>query len=93
MTDTHPVRNENEAKDYIERVKMFDDSLKANLAWLEEQKKLGIFAPKFVFDHVIRQLEEMIEYGDSENPLVQVFSKKISDIGVSEEKRNIPFLF
>ena len=88
MTDTHPVRNENEAKDYIERVKMFDDSLKANLVWLEEQKKLGIFAPKFVFDHVIRQLEEMIEYEDSENPLVQVFSKKISDIGVSEEKRN-----
>ena len=38
MTDTHPVRNENEAKDYIERVKMFDDSLKANLVWLEEQK-------------------------------------------------------
>ena len=88
MTDTHPVRNENEAKDYIERVKMFDDSLKANLVWLEEQKKLGIFAPKFVFDHVIRQLEEMIEYEDSENPLVQVFSKKISDIGISEEKRN-----
>ena len=67
--------------------KNVDDSLKANLVWLEEQK-LGIFAPKFVFDHVIRQLEEMIEYGDSENPLVQVFSKKISDIGVSEEKRN-----
>ena len=88
MTDTHPVRNENEAKDYIERVKMFDDSLKANLVWLEEQKKLGIFAPKFVFDHVIRQLEEMIEYEDSENPLVQVFSKKISDIDISEEKRN-----
>ena len=88
MTDTHPVRNENEAEDYIERVKMFDDSLKANLVWLEEQKKLGIFAPKFVFDHVIRQLKEMIGYEDSENPLVQVFSKKISDIGISQEKRN-----
>ena len=88
MTDTHPVRNENEAKDYIERVKMFDDSLKANLIWLEEQKKLGIFAPKFVFDHVIRQLKEMIEYENSENPLLQVFSKKISDIGISQEKRN-----
>ena len=88
MTDTHPVRNENEAKDYIERVKMFDDSLKANLIWLEEQKKLGIFAPKFVFDHVIRQLKEMIGYENSKNPLVQVFSKKISDIGISQEKRN-----
>ena len=65
---------------------MFDDSLKANLVWLEEQKKLGIFAPKFVFDHVIRQLEEMIEY-EILKPFCR-YSKKISDIGISEEKRN-----
>ena len=64
MTDTHPVRNEREASDYIERVKMFDDALNANLIWLEEQKKLGIFAPKYVFDHVIRQLNEFLTYKD-----------------------------
>ena len=38
MTDTHPIRNEREAADYIERVNMFDDALRANLLWLEEQK-------------------------------------------------------
>ena len=77
MTDTHPVRNEREASDYIERVKMFDDALNANLIWLEEQKKLGIFAPKYVFDHVIRQLNEFLTYEDSENPLIQIFKVKL----------------
>ena len=89
MTDTHPIRNGREAEDYIERVKMFDDALKANLIWLEEQKKLGIFAPRFVFDHVIGQLRELIGYEDSENPLMQIFIKKISEIDISEAEKNI----
>ena len=89
MTDTHPIRNGREAEDYIARVKMFDDALKANLIWLEEQKKLGIFAPRFVFDRVIGQLRELIGYEDSENPLMQIFIKKISEIDISEAEKNI----
>ena len=58
MTDTHPIRDYREATDYIKRVRLFDDSLNADLVWLGEQKKLGIFAPQFVFDHVIKQLKE-----------------------------------
>ena len=88
MTDTHPIRNGQEAEDYIARVKMFDDALKANLIWLEEQKKLGIFAPRFVFDHVIGQLRELIGYEDSENPLMQIFIKKINEIEISEAEKN-----
>jgi uncharacterized protein (DUF885 family) len=88
MTDTHPIRNVIEAKDYIERVKLFDESLSANLIWLEEQKKLGIFAPKFVFDHVIRQLYELINYKDDENPLMQIFVKKISSLGINVDQVN-----
>ena len=88
MTDTHPIRNGREAEDYITRVKMFDDALKANLIWLEEQKKIGIFAPRFVFDHVIGQLRELISYEDSENPLMQIFIKKINKIDISEAEKN-----
>ena len=88
MTDTHPIRNGQEAEDYIARVKMFDDALQANLIWLEEQKKLGIFAPKFVFDHVIGQLRELIGYKDSENPLMQIFIKKINELDISEAEKN-----
>ena len=88
MTDTHPIRNEREATDYIDRVKMFDDALRANLLWLEEQKKLGIFAPVYVFDHVIRQLKEQLAYKDSENPLMQVYIKKLKEIDLEPDKIN-----
>ena len=85
MTDTHPIRTEREASDYIERVKLFDESLSANLVWLEEQKKLDIFAPKFVIDHVIKQLNDLIGYEDKENPLMQIFIEKISSLNMDEE--------
>ena len=86
MTDTHPVRNLREASDYIKRVEKFDESLNANLIWLEEQKKLGIFAPKYVFDHVITQLKELIAYEDSANPLMQVFARKVDALDIDEQK-------
>ena len=87
MTDTHPIRNYREAKDYIERVKLFDDSMKSDLVWLEEQKKLGIFAPEFVFDHVIKQLKELIAYTDDNNPLMQVFIRKVNELEITAEKK------
>ena len=87
MTDTHPIRNYREAADYIERVKLFDDSLNSDLIWLGEQKKLGIFAPKFVFDHVIKQLKELIAYTDEENPLMQIFIKKVNKLDISTQKK------
>ena len=86
MTDTHPIRNKREARDYIERVEMFDEALQANLVWLKEQKKLGIFAPVYVFDHVIRQLKEQLAYQDSENPLMQVYLKKLNGIDLKPDE-------
>ena len=84
MTDTHPVRDYREASDYIKRVEKFDDSLSEDLIWLEEQKKLGIFAPKYVFDHVIAQLNDLIAYEDSDNPLMQVFMRKVGALEIDQ---------
>ena len=84
MTDTHPVRDYREASDYIKRVEKFDDSLGEDLIWLEEQKKLGIFAPKYVFDHVIAQLNDLIAYEDSDNPLMQVFMRKVDALEIDQ---------
>jgi uncharacterized protein (DUF885 family) len=89
MTDTHPVRNLREASDYIKRVEKFDDSLGANLIWLEEQKKLGIFAPKYVFDHVIAQLKDLIAYEDSDNPLMQVFARKVDALDIDQKSEEL----
>ena len=91
MTDTHPVRNYREATDYIKRVRLIDESMKSDLIWLEEQKKLGIYAPQFVFDHVIRQLKELLSYTDDENPLMQVFIRKVSELEISAQKKEALF--
>ena len=91
MTDTHPIRNYREATDYIKRVRLFDDSMSLDLIWLEQQKKLGIYAPKFVFDHVIRQLKELIAYTDDNNPLMQVFIKKVNELDFLTEKKEALF--
>ena len=87
MTDTHPMKNLNDARNYIDRVEMFDEVLLENLSWLKAQKEQEIFLPKFVMDHVIGQLEELIGYEDSNNPLMQIFIKKIDDMGIIAGER------
>ena len=87
MTDTHPMKSLNDARNYIDRVEMFDEVLLENLSWLKAQKEQEIFLPKFVMDHVIEQLEELIGYEDSNNPLMQIFIKKIDDMGIVAGER------
>jgi uncharacterized protein (DUF885 family) len=87
MTDTHPMKSLNDARNYIDRVEMFDEVLIENLSWLKAQKEQEIFLPKFVMDHVIGQLEELISYEDSNNPLMQIFIKKIDNMGIIEGER------
>ena len=86
MTDTHPLKSRTDAENYIERVQMFDEVLEANLLWLEEQKRQNIYAPKFVFDHVIKQLNELINYDDSANPLMVIFKDKVNKLNLKTEE-------
>ena len=85
MTDVHPIRNKKEAEAYIERLDLFDDSYKGTLEILNEQKKAGIFPPEFVFDHVIRQLDEFLNFTKKDNPLRKVYIRKINDLDLEEE--------
>jgi len=88
MTDMHPVRSEREAADYIKRVELFDNVFAGNLLWLAKQKEQGIFAPVFVFDHVIKQLTDMLATSVSDDPLYQVFERKLSELDLSDEKKS-----
>ena len=88
MTNTHPLKSRNDAENYIKRVQMFDEVLKGNLLWLEEQKRQNIYAPKFVFDHVIKQLNALIDYDDSENPLMVIFKDKVNKLNLKTEEIN-----
>ncbi len=77
MTDVHPIRNKSEARAYIDRLNMFDDVFGSTIESLNAQRDAGIFPPRFVFDHVIRQLNELINA--DQNPIRDVFERKINE--------------
>ncbi|MDG2060428.1 MAG: DUF885 domain-containing protein [SAR86 cluster bacterium] len=92
MTDIHPIRNVSEAYAYIDRLNLFNDTFDATLEILKAQKNADIFPPRFVFEHVIRQLNDFLNYKDLDNPLYSVFVKKVDKLGlkksVNDELKN-----
>ena len=85
MTDIHPIRSSSEAAAYIDRLNMLDEVFESQMEILNAQKEASIFPPGFVFDHVIRQLNEFIESAEGSNPIRDVFQRKISEIDIDEE--------
>ncbi len=87
MTDIHPIRNHGEAEDFISRIGYVEKAMNNQILWLQEQASAGIFPPKFVYEHVINQLEGMV--AGTENPLLDVFVRKIGELDLSNEKKEI----
>jgi len=84
MSDMHPVRTHDEAKDFIKRTDLAKDVYIGVLDGLERQAAAGIFAPEFVYAHVINQLNEMINYSFNEHPLYTQFMKKAELLEISK---------
>jgi uncharacterized protein (DUF885 family) len=87
MTDIHPIRSHGEAEDFISRIGYVEKAMNNQILWLQEQASAGIFPPKFVYEHVINQLEGMV--AGTESPLLDVFVRKIDELGLSNEKKEI----
>ena len=87
MTDIHPIRNHSEAEDFISRIGYVEKAMNNQILWLQEQANAGIFPPKFVYEHVINQLEGMV--AGTESPLLDVFVRKIDELDLSNEKKEI----
>ena len=83
MSDQHPVRNLYEARGYVERTDLVKEVFKGQLDWLERQAAQEIYAPDFVYAHLIEQLNEFISYSFEEHPLYTEFIKKIDLLKIS----------
>ena len=86
MSDQHPVRNYSEAKDFIKRTDLVKDVFAGQLDWLKKQAAVGVYAPRFVYDHIINQLNELINYSADEHPIYSEFFKKVELLNISESK-------
>ena len=88
MNDMHPIRNKSEANDFIKRTDLIKEVYKGVLADLEKQAMSGIYPPEFVYDHVIKQLNEFIEYSNEEHPLYVQFMSKLNKLDLDQEDVN-----
>ena len=86
MSDMHPVRNKNEANDFIKRVNLIKEVYEGIAKELEKQSEAGIFPPEFVYVRVIEQLDEFINYSYDEHPLYNQFIKKVLLLNLSEKE-------
>ena len=87
LNDFHPVRSYSEASDFISRVKLIDEVYEGVLADLEKQAIGKIFPPEFVYERVIKQLNEFINYSNEEHPLYSQFMKKVEDLDLDIEDK------
>ena len=87
LSDMHQIDSYIDAKNYIQRASLFDESFEGLLTILEKQAKENIYAPDFVYVHVINQLDELMNHDLQNHPLYSQFVNKISKTDISEENQ------
>ena len=88
MNDMHPIRDISEAEDFIKRANLVKEVYKGALYDLEKQAENGIYPPEFVYGHVIKQLQEFINYEFIEHPLFTQFMMKVQELNLNESDIN-----
>ena len=87
LSDMHQINSYIDAKNYIQRASLFDESFKGLLTILEKQAEENIYAPDFVYVHVINQLNELMNHDLKDHPLYSQFVNKVSKTDINEENK------
>lgn len=92
LINQHSIKNEKQAQDYISRVKNAKLLLEQLVQQLKIREDKGIIAPKFVFEHVIRDSNNLLvgapfDNGD-DSTLYADFVGKIAKLDITEEQKN-----
>ena len=88
MNDMHPIRTKSEAVDFIKRADLVKKVYEGTLKDLEKQAQNKIYPPEFVYGHVIKQLQEFIDYEFNDHPLYTQFMIKVNELNLSESDKN-----
>ena len=88
MNDMHPIRTKSEAEDFIKRADLVKKVYEGTLKDLEKQAENKIYPPEFVYGHVIKQLQEFIDYKFNDHPLYTQFMIKVNELNLSESDNN-----
>ncbi|WP_068546619.1 DUF885 domain-containing protein [Thalassotalea crassostreae] len=91
LINQHGITNVDDANDYISRIKGIRVLVTQLLEQLKIREDKGIVPPTFVFPHVIRDSQNLIQgapfNGDSESILLADFNKKVNALEISAEQK------
>ena len=91
LINQHSISNVKEAQDYIARVHGAKKLLEQLIVQLKLREEKGIIAPKFVFEHVIRDSKNILigaPFDNSTNSTIfNDFNKKVSQLDISEDEK------
>jgi len=91
LINQHSISDIKEAQDYISRVKGAEKLMSQLVEQLKLREQKGIIAPKFVFEHVIRDSQNILkgapfEQGE-ESTLLADFTKKVNKLTISQKEK------
>ncbi len=80
MTEHHQIRNLKDAKDYIERLKQFDDQIDELITQLESREEKGIMEASFLITSYQNVISEYLNVPLEENILYTSFLAKLKQL-------------
>jgi uncharacterized protein (DUF885 family) len=92
LINQHSISNLKEAQDYISRVNGAKKLMEQLVTQLKLREERGIIAPKFVFEHVIRDSKNILlgaPFDDGEDSTILAdFTDKINQIELSDSEKS-----
>ena len=82
MTVVHPIRTENDARNYVIRLREVDDRLSESIEGAARLATKGIVPPRFILRSTVSQMRQFVGSPPAQNPLVATFVDRM--IGVAE---------
>lgn len=93
MINQHSISNVKEAKDYISRIQASEKLLNQLVVQLKLREQRGIIAPTFVFEHVIRDSNNILVGvpfdSTKDSTLLADFKQKISKLEISNKEKSV----
>lgn len=80
MTVVHPVRTENDARNYVTRLRDMDDRLSEATKQAARLAGKGIIPPRFILRSTISQMQQFVGSPAGQNPLVTTFVERMSGV-------------
>jgi len=87
MVTTHHLETENDARNYVLRVEQFGRAFDEVIEGLAHRQELGIVPPRFVIDHVLREMRDLIAPAPTEMVLYTHLAETTAQIEALEPSR------